>query len=169
MENRRGKQRSAHSLRKQQRKGNSEEKKEPVLSIFSNDSDLDPKVASLWMECSNYVYCDSPIVFNLNDKTITSCMDEPTLRAKLALIKKTVNINQRTSSGRLNIQMINKCQYVLDNQEAFRNLMNESIKKRGIDFDQISKNYGNIIIHPSKAKKFMNLDLTDEDEKKLNI
>lgn len=169
MESKRGKQRSAHSMRKQQRKlqDNYEEKK-PNIQLFSNGSDLDTQVAALWLECSNYVCSELPVVFKLDGQTITSCMDEPTLRARVAIAKRTVNTNPRTAGGRANIEMLNKCQYVLDHQETFCNLMKGRVKEREAEMEQIHQEYGEnvrITIEPGGAKKVENLDLIDEEEK----
>lgn len=168
MESKREKQRSAHSMRKQQRKlrGNYEEK-EPIIQLFSNGSDLDTQVAALWIECSNYACSELPVVFKLDDQTITSCMDEPTLRARLAIAKRTVNTNPRTVGGRANIEMLNKCQYVLDHQETFCTVMKDRIKEREAEMEQIHQKYGEnvrITLEPGGVKKVENLDLIDEEE-----
>lgn len=169
MESKRGKQRSAHSLRKQQRKlqGISEEKK-PIIQLFSGNSELDTQVAALWIECSNYACSELPVVFKLDGQTITSCMDEPTLRARIAIARRTVNTNPRTVGGRANIEMLNRCQYVLDHQENYCNLMKDRIKEREIEMNQIHKEYGEnvrITVEPGGVKKVENLDLIDEEEK----
>lgn len=169
MESKRGKQRSAHSMRKQQRKLQ-EKQDETTLDIqlFSNGSILDPQVGALWLECSNYACSELPVVFKLDGQIITSCMDEPTLRARIALAKRTVNTNPRTASGRANIEMLNKCQYVLDHQEVFCNLMKGRVKEREAEMKQIHKEYGEnvrITMEPGGAKKVENLDLIDEEEK----
>ena len=154
-------------MRKQQRKLQ-EKQNETTLELFSNGSILDPQVAALWLECSNYACSELPVVFKLDGQTITSCMDEPTLRARIALTKRIVTTNPRTASGRANIEMLNKCQYVLDHQETFCTLMKGRVKAREAEMEQIHKEYGEnvrITLEPGGIKKVKNLDLNDEAEK----